>query len=191
MTMDFTNPIDAVGAWDTLVLGGLPFSGVHEWSGDAIKRRTDRGRASGRSGGRTVSRGYELAELEITLKCTEPVHFEELSAIIALLFPRDAREASTRDGAVTCTHPSLAQAGITYVRGESASLLRQTEPGCWAQTIKLIEHRPAPSPARNVTRVTRTVPDLGSRATAFTGLEQAPATTTPTPPSRTPVVDPD
>ena len=68
------NPFIDPDAWDTLVIGGVGFAGQHEWSGDVLKRRLDRRHAPGRDGARVRDKGYDLAELELTLKCTAAKH---------------------------------------------------------------------------------------------------------------------
>lgn len=175
--MTAPNPFDNADVWDTLNIGGCGFGGAFEFSGDALKRRLDRRHASGRDGAHIRDRGYDIAELTLTLKLWESGHWSDLEALVALLFPRSAD--ATRRNAHSCAHPALALAGITEVYATGMDVPKQTSPTLWEVTIKLVEYRPeAP---RNVSRTPRAQPDIGANRTAFTGTEPAPPA--PTPPS--------
>ena len=172
------NPFIDPDAWDTLAIGGVGFAGQHEWSGDVLKRRLDRRHAPGRDGARVRDKGYDLAELELTLKCTAAEHWEDLRALVALLFPRGSD--TSRRAAHSCDHPALAIAGITEVYAVSMGAVRQAEPTVWSATIKLVEYRPESQ--RNTSHRPRVVADIGANAVAFAGTEAAPPAP-PTPPS--------
>jgi len=172
------SPFDEPDAWDTLDVGGVTFSGWFKFSGTALKRKLDRRHAPGRDGARVRDKGYDLAELTLTLRCIEPEHWRELEALVALLFPRSA-DASRRD-AHDCHHPALALAGITRVYATEMEVPDPDDKGAVNVTIKLVEHRDLPR--RNVSRTPRAAPDIGANATAFTGVEAAPPAA-PTPPA--------
>lgn len=172
------NPFEDPTSWDTLVIGGVTFTGQHEWSGDVLKRKLDRRHAPGRDGARVRDKGYDLAELELSLKCTEAQHWRDLAALVALLFPRGSD--TSRRAAHACDHPALAIAGITEVYAVSMGSVRQSSPTVWETTIKLVEYRA--DAQRNTSHRPRAVPDIGGNATAFTGTEAAPPAP-PTPPT--------
>lgn len=175
--MSIANPFTNPDAWDTLVIGGVTFRGQHQWSGTVLKRKLDRRHAAGRDGARLRDKGYDVAELELTLKCTTAEHWDDLCALVALLFPRGVD--STRRLAHACGHPALALAGIHEVYPVSMDSVRQTEPTVWEASIKLTEYSTAAQ--ANVSHRPRAAPDIGSTATAFTGTEAAPPAA-PTPP---------
>lgn len=180
--MTTANPFTDPDAWDTLTIGGVTFTGQHEWSGDVLKRKLDHRHAPGRDGARVRDKGYDLAELELSLKCTEAQHWADLTALVALLFPRSTD--TTRRAAHACDHPALAVAGITEVYAVSMASPYQSSPTVWETTIKLVEYRA--DAQRNTSHRPRAVPDIGGNATAFNGLEAAPpappaAPTTPGP----------
>jgi hypothetical protein len=175
--MSIPSPFDAAEVWDTLVLGGARFRGTFEWGGDLIKRKLDRRHAAGRDGARVRDKGYDLAELDLTLTVTNSEEWADLQALIALVFPRAASPGSRN--ALTCTPPTLALAGVSKLYGTSMGPLAQASPTKWTVTIKMVEFRDPPAGAANVSRTPRPAPDIGANRTAFTGTEQAPP---PTPP---------
>ena len=175
--MSIPSPFDDAETWDTLVLGGARFRGTFEWGGELIKRKLDRRHAAGRDGARVRDKGYDLAEIDLTLTVTSSEEWEDLQAIIALVFPRAASPGSRN--ALTCTHPALALAGISKLYGTSMGPLSQSSPTKWTVTLKLAEYRDPPTGGTSVSRTPRPAPDIGANRTAFSGTEQAPA---PTPP---------
>lgn len=183
------SPIDQPEAWDTLVIGGIGFSGGFEFTGSVLTRKLDRRHSAGRDGARIRDRGYDLAEIKLNLRLWEPEHFDELEALVRLLFPRGADVA--RRAAYACAHPALALAGITEVYAKSMETLSQSSPTLWTTTIDLVEYRAEAQASR--TSRSRTVqqrPDLGANRTAFAGTEAVPPAAA-TPPSAAGAADPD
>lgn len=172
----FTDP----DSWDTLTIGGVSFGGTFKFDGKLLARKLDRRHAAGRDGARIRDKGYEIAEITLTLTCFEAQHWYDLEALVALLFPRGADPS--RRNAHACPHPVLALAGITEVYAVSMDAPQQSMEGAgrWDVTIHLVEYRPEAQ--RNVSRTPRSVPEIGSNATALTGTEAAPPTP-PTPPA--------
>lgn len=181
------SPVDDPESWDTLVIGGLAFSGAFEFTGSVLTRKLDRRHSAGRDGARIRDRGYDLAEIKLNLRLWETKHFTELDALVRLLFPRGADVA--RRAAYACAHPALALAGITEVYAKSMEALSQTSPGLWTTTIDLVEYR-AEAQQRSRSRTVRQRPDLGANRTAFTGTEAVPPAAA-TPPSTAGAADPD
>lgn len=181
------DPITSSSAWDTLTIGGLSFSGGFELSGDVLVRKLDRRHSAGRDGARVRDRGYDLAKIRLTLRCWEREHFDELEAIVRLLFPRSAD--TTRRAAYSLPHPALALAGIAEVYAERMSTLTQSSPTLWTTDIDLVEYR-AEAQQRSRSRTVRQRPDLGANRTAFTGTEAAPPAAS-APPSTSGAADPD
>ena len=181
------DPITSSSAWDTLTIGGLSFSGGFELSGDVLVRKLDRRHSAGRDGARVRDRGYDLAKIRLTLRCWEREHFDELEAIVRLLFPRSAD--TTRRAAYSLPHPALALAGIAEVYAERMSTLTQSSPTLWTTDIDLVEYR-AEAQQRSRSRTVRQRPDLGANRTAFTGTEAAPPAAA-APPSTSGAADPD
>ena len=176
--MTLPSPFADPATWDQLVLGGVRFRGTFEWGGDLIKRKLDRRHAAGRDGARVRDKGYDAAEIDLTLTVTTDEEWEDLQALVALVFPRAA--TPTARNAHACAHPQLALAGITELYGTSMGPLSQPSPTRWTVTMKFVEYRAeAQSSRRSVSRTPVAAPDLGSNATAFTGTERAPS---PTPP---------
>jgi hypothetical protein len=132
------SPISNPEAWGRLVIGGVEFRGAFEFSGDALKRKLDHRHSASRDGARIRDRGYDLAKIKLALRCYEDEHFEDLEALVRLLFPRDAD--ATRRAAYACTHPALAVAGITEVYAESMDVLHMVEERgrVWGTTIDLV-----------------------------------------------------
>lgn len=171
------SPFEDEAAWDTLTIGGLTFTGTFEWGGDLLKRKIDRRGAAGRDGARVRDKGYDLAELTLTLRWWTSEQWDRYGDIVTLLFPRGAD--ARRRNAHAVAHPLLALAGITEVYATGADVPRQTSPTLWEATIKLVEYRQPPP--RNTSRTPRAAPaDLGANRTAFTSTEPTPA---PTPPA--------
>lgn len=181
-------PTDSPDAWDALTIGGVQFSGGFEFTGTLLKRKLDSRHAAGRDGARIRDRGYDLAEIRLALRLWEPTHFEELEALVRLLFPRGADV--TRRAAYACAHPALALAGITEVYAKSMEAVTQTSPGLWTTTLDLVEYRAEAQTSSSRSRTVRQRPDLGANATAFTGTEPAPPAAA-TPPSAAGAADPD
>ena len=170
----FTDP----DTWDTLVIGSVRFRGTFEWGGDLIKRRLDRRHAPGRDGARTRGKGYDLAEVDLTLTVTNDDEWADLQALVALVFPRAATPAG-RD-ALPCAHPQLALAGISALYGTTLGPLSQSAPTKWTTTIKFVEYRADSNTSTSRTpRVAAAAPDLGANRTAF---DIAAADRPPTPP---------
>lgn len=188
--MTIPSPFDAPDAWDTLAIGGLPFTGAFEFGGDLLTRKLDRRHSAGRDGARIRDRGYDLAEITLTLRLWESKHFEELDALVRLLFPRGADP--TRRAAYSCPHPALALAGITEVYAKKMGALSQSSPTLWTTEIALVEYRAEAQQVagRSRTRAVQQRPDLGANATAFTGTEAVPPAAA-TPPSTAGAADPD
>jgi hypothetical protein len=182
------SPFDAPDVWDTLVIGGLTFSGAFEFTGDLLTRKLDRRHSAGRDGARIRDRGYDLAEITLALRLWETRHFEELDALVRLLFPRGADV--TRRAAYACAHPALALAGITEVYAKKMGAITQSSPTLWTTEIALVEYRAEAQTARSRSRTVQQRPDLGANATAFTGTEAVPAAAA-TPPSAAGAADPD
>ncbi len=182
------SPLEDPLSWDTLVIGGVTFTGGFEFTGDLFTRKLDRRHSSGRDGARIRDRGYDLAEIKLTLHLWETKHFEEFETLVRLLFPRGAD--TTRRAAYSCTHPVLAVAGITEVYARKLSVLTQTAPSLWSSELTLVEYRPEPPSHRSRTRTVRQEPDIGANATAFTGTEPVPPAAA-TPPSAAGAADPD
>lgn len=181
------DPLTSPAAWDELTLGGVRFTGGFEFSGDVLVRKLDRRHAAGRDGARIRDRGYDLAKIRLQLRCWQPQHFEELDALVRLLFPRSAD--TTRRAAYACPHPALALAGIAEVYAERMSALTQSSPTLWTTDIDLVEYR-ADAQQRSRSRTVRQRPDLGANATAFTGTEPSPPAAA-TPPSAAGAAEPD
>jgi hypothetical protein len=171
------SPLSNPEAWDRLVIGGVEFRGAFEFSGDALKRKLDHRHSASRDGARIRDRGYDLAKIKLSLRCYEDEHFEDLEALVRLLFPRDAD--ATRRAAYACTHPALAVAGITEVYAESMDVLHMVEERgrVWGTTIDLVEYRPEAQ--RRVGRTVQRRPDLSQNRTAFTGLQPIPPPAAP------------
>lgn len=172
----FTDP----ESWDTLTIGGVSFGGAHKFDGALLKRKLDRRHAAGRDGAHIRDKGYDLAEITLTLTCYEASHWLDLQALIALLFPRGA-DASRRN-AHACPHPALALAGITEVYATTMDAPQQSMEGAgrWDVTLHLVEYRAASQ--RNVSHRPRAVPEISANRVALTGTEAAPPTP-PTPPT--------
>jgi len=171
------SPFDDAETWDTLVIGGVLFRGTFEWGGDLIKRKLDQRHAPGRDGARVRDKGYDLAEIDITLTVIDTPQWEDLQALIAVVFPRGT--SPTPRNALSCLHPQLAVAGITKLYGTTMGPLKQESPTKWTATMKFVEFRASAQVSRNVSRTPPAAPDIGANRTAFTGTETAPA---PTPP---------
>ncbi len=186
--MTIPSPIDDPESWDTLVIGGLPFTGSFEFTGDVLTRKLDRRHSAGRDGARIRDKGYDLAEITLKLSLWEPAHFAELEALVRLLFPRGAD--TTRRAAYACAHPALALAGISEVYAKKMGALAQSSPTLWTTEIALVEYRAEAQAARSRSRTVQQRPDLGANATAFTGTEAAPPAAA-TPPSAAGAADPD
>lgn len=181
------DPLTSPAAWDALSIGGLAFTGGFEFSGDVLVRKLDRRHAAGRDGARVRDRGYDLAKIKLQLRCWEPQHFEELDALVRLLFPRSAD--TSRRAAYSCPHPALALAGIAEVYAERMSALTQSSPSLWTTDIDLVEYRPEVQAASR-SRTVQQRPDLGANRTAFTGTEPSPPAAA-APPSTSGAADPD
>lgn len=176
--MTIPSPITDATAWDTLTLGGLPFDGEFKFSGDAIVKKLDRRHSAGRTGARIRNRGYDLAKIQLRLGCYEHEHYEQLDAILRLLFPRGAE--TTQDAAVACPHPALALASITEVYAEKMSMIERDDRGVDQVTIELVEYRPTAN--RPVAHTVRQRPDIAAaNPTAFTGLDPVPPSAAPAP----------
>lgn len=173
--MTAPSPFADPESWDTLVIGGVRFRGTFKWGGDLIKRKLDRRHAPGRDGGRVRDKGYDLAEIDLALTITNDEEWQDLTALVALVFPRSA--TPTARNAHACAHPELALAGITELYGTSMGPITEASPTRYEVTMRFVEYRV--SAQRNTSRTPRAVPDLGANATAFTGTEPAPP---PTPP---------
>lgn len=176
--MTVPSPFADPDTWDTLVIGSVRFRGTFEWGGDLIKRKLDHRHAAGRDGATVRDKGYDLAEIDLTLTVTNDDEWQDLQALVALVFPR----AATPQGrnALTCAHPQLALAGISALYGTTLGPLSQIAPTKWVTTIKLVEYRAdSNSNASRTPRVAAAAPDLGSNRTAF---DIAPADRPPTPP---------
>jgi hypothetical protein len=187
--LTITSPIDDPESWDTLVIGGLSFTGAFEFGGDLLTRKLDRRHSAGRDGARIRDRGYDLAEITLTLRLWESKHFEQLDALVRLLFPRGADP--TRRAAYSCAHPALALAGITEVYAKKMGSLTQGSPTLWTTEISLVEYRAeAQQAGRSRSRTVQQRPDLGANATAFSGTEAVPPAAA-TPPSAAGAADPD
>lgn len=175
------SPFADAATWDVLDIGGVTFSGAFVFSGTALKRKLDRRHSPGRDGARIRDKGYDLAELSLSLRCYEEEHWTEAQALIALLFPRGGD--ATRRNAHACNHPALALAGITKVYAtemDTPAVDDQTK--AVAISIKLVEYRDAAQVRRNVSRRPAVAPDIGANRTAFTGTEAVPPAA-PTPPA--------
>lgn len=180
------SPLSDPAAWDTLTLGGLPFTGKFKFDGDVLAKKLDHRHSAGRSGARIRNRGYDIAKIKLVLSCYEDDHFEQLDAIVRLLFPHGAE--TVRDAAFACPHPVLAVAGITEVYAEKMSAIEPNETGdIYTTTIELVEYRPTAN--RPTAHVVRQRPDIAANnPTAFTGLDPVPpsaAPARPNAPSRT------
>jgi len=170
--MTAPSPFADPESWDTLVLGGARFRGTFEWGGDLIKRKLDHRHAAGRDGARVRDKGYDLAEVDLKLVMTTTDEWNDMLALVALVFPRSA--TPTARNAHACAHPMLALAGITELYGTSMGPPKQTSPTMWEITLKFVEYRPE-AQRRNVSRTPRAVPDLAANnLTAFTGTTPAP-----------------
>ena len=175
--MTIPSPFVDAETWDALTLGGVRFRGTFEWGGDLIKRKLDRRHAAGRDGATVRDKGYDLAEIDLTLTVIDSDQWEDLQALVGVVFPRSTTPRARN--ALTCAHPQLALAGITTLYGTSMGPLQQSSPTKWTVTMKFVEHRASAQGGRSVSRTPPVAPDLGSNATAFTNTEPAPA---PTPP---------
>jgi hypothetical protein len=166
-------------SWDQLTIGGQRFRGTFHWGGDLIKRKLDHRHAAGRDGARVRDKGYDLAELDLTLTITTDDEWSDFVALVALVFPRAA--TPTTRNAHGCAHPELALAGITEIYGTSMGPPTQASPTKWEVTLKFVEYRAVAQARRNVSRTPQAAPDLGANnPTAF----GPPAPTSPpTPPA--------
>lgn len=173
--MTVPSPFADPDTWDALTIGGVRFRGTFRWGGDIIKRKLDRRHAPGRDGARVRDKGYDLAEIDLTLTITDDDEWADFTALVALVFPRSA--TPTARNAHACAHPELALAGITELYGTSMGPVTEASPTKYEVTLKFVEYRVGAQ--RNTSRTPRAAPDLGANATAFTGTETAPA---PTPP---------
>lgn len=165
-------------SWDTLILGGVRFRGTFRWGGDLIKRKLDHRHAAGRDGARVRDKGYDLAELDLTLTMTTDEEWQDMLSLVALVFPRSA--TPTARNAHACAHPELALAGISELYGVSMGPVTEASPTKYEVTLKFVEYRAGAQ--TNTSRTPRAVPaapDLGANRTAFTDTEPAPP---PTPP---------
>lgn len=129
---------DSDSAWDRITLGGIRFGGLAEVSGDALKRRVTRHRASGSNGARLTDRGLDAVEVTITLTAWTDEHAAELDRLRDVLVPR-TRPTRGR-AAVAVDHPALAWAGITQVYATEVSLPR-ADGGRLVVTVKATEYR--------------------------------------------------
>ena len=176
--MTAPSPFADPESWDTLVLGGARFRGTFEWGGDLIKRKLDRRHAAGRDGARVRDKGYDLAEVDLKLTITTTDEWNDMLALVALVFPRSA--TPTARNAHACAHPMLTLAGIAELYGVSMGPPTQASATRWEITLKFVEYRAAAQ--ANTSRTPRAVPPgstLGANETAFTRTEPAPP---PTPP---------
>ncbi len=174
--MTIPSPITASETWDTLTVGGLPFTGEFEFDGDLVAKKVDRRHAPGRTGARIRNRGYDLAKIQLRLGCYEDEHFAQLDAIVRLLFPRGNETVS--DAAVACPHPALALASITEVYAEKMGALKKDSRDVWQTTIELVEYRPSAN--RPVAHTVQQRPDIAAaNPTAFTGLDPVPPSAAP------------
>lgn len=163
-------------SWDTLILGGQQFRGTFRWGGDLIKRKLDHRHAAGRDGARVRDKGYDLAEVDLTLTITNDDEWQDMLALVALVFPRSA--TPTARNAHACAHPELALAGISELYGVSMGPVTEANPTKYEVTMKFVEYRAGAQ--TNTSRTPRAVPDLSANnPTAFTGTAPAPP---PTPP---------
>lgn len=180
--MTVPSPFDSPDAWDTLAIGGSAFSGTFEWGGDLIKRKLDHRHAAGRDGARVRDKGYDLAELDLTLTVINTAQWNDLVALVAVVFPRAA--TATARNALPCTHPALALAGITKIYGTAMGPLTQSAPTKWTTTMKFVEYRSEAQ--RNVSRTPHVAPSLGANnPTAFGPPAPAAPPTPPPAPSPT------
>lgn len=170
----FANP----AAWDELVIGGLRFRGTFRWGGDLIKRKLDHRHAAGRDGARVRDKGYDLAELDLTLTMIDNDQWQDMLAIVALVFPRSA--TPTARNAHGCTHPQLALAGISEIYGTAVGPVTEPSPTKFEIVLKFVEYRPE-AQRRNVSRAPRAAPDLG--ANNPTAFGPPPPAVPPTPPT--------
>lgn len=173
--MTAPSPFADPDSWDRLEIGGARFRGTFRWGGDLIKRKLDHRHAAGRDGARVRDKGYDLAELDLTLTITTDEEWSDFVALVALVFPRAA--TPTARNAHACAHPQLALAGITEIYGTSMGPPTEPSPSRWEVTMKFVEYRPGAQ--RNVSRTPSAAPDLGANnPTAFAG-SAPPAPPTP------------
>lgn len=165
--MTVPSPFTGAASWDALTLGGVTYRGAFRWGGDLIKRKLDHRHAAGRDGARVRDKGYDLAEVDLTLTVTNDDEWSDMQALVTVVFPRAA--TPTARNALACAHPALALAGISALYGTSMGPVTEASPTRYEVTLKFVEYRPEAQ--RNVSRSPRPAAPaagLGNNATAFT-----------------------
>jgi len=145
--------VEGAGAWDTITLGGVRFTGLVEVDGDGFKKKLDRRRSAGADGARIVDKGFDLVDVTATFTAWEPQHVVELERLIAVVAPRGGDLARRR--ALDVEYPSLAAMGITQVYATSGALPKADD-GKITWSVRFTEYREPP--ARNATRAPRPQP---------------------------------
>lgn len=170
-----SSPFADDGTWDTLLVADTKFLGVAEVKGSGLGRRIDASSPSGADGATLRDRGYEPWRGTITLRSWDEDTYQSLEEVCELF----RAAIRVRGQAIAVSHPQLARQGVAQVVCENVGDLEERD-GVWECQLKLIEHR-TPRPIRRRTGGSARVqagPDLGANATAFDGLEAAPAPST-------------
>ena len=172
------SPLADPRAWDEFKLAGVLWTGGAKLSGDLLKRKLDSRHAAGRDGARIRDRGYDLAELTISLTLYEDAHFTQLAQIVSSMFPRGAE--TSRRLAWPIIHPALAFAGVTEVYGKTLGALDGPDERMqWTISIEVVEYRPEAQRSAAHRPRAATPPDIGANATAFDRTVERPAPTAP------------
>lgn len=174
------SPLADPTPWDAPRIAGVAWTGGFTARGDLLKRKLDARGAAGRDGARIRDRGYDLAEIDLTLTLYADEHFDQLAQIVSSMFPRSTD--TTRRVAWPVVHPALAFAGITEVYAKSLGALEGPDEAMrWTVSISCVEYRPEAqrSTAHRPRAAAQTAPDLGANRTAFDRSVERPAPAAP------------
>lgn len=173
------SPIADPRPWDEPKIAGVKWTGGFKLSGDLLKRKLDSRHAAGRDGARIRDRGYDLAELTLTLTLFETEHFTQLAQIVGSLFPRSSE--TSRRLAWPVVHPALAFAGVTEVYGKTLGAIEgPDEKGVYTIAVEVVEYRPeAQRTAAHRPRAAAAAPDIGANTTAFDRVVERPPPAAP------------
>jgi len=134
---------DDEGEWDKLILGGTPWPGIWELSGDGVKRNIDLKKSKGADTATLKDEGYKNAKFTAVGTIWNREQFKELQAILPEVHPR--RKGGDRQ-ALQIIHPAANLLGIdsVYLTGIKMPKLDGPKGGPLTITITFIEWTPKP-----------------------------------------------